>query len=317
MNSPTDSPHYDSRTRSAVADFAWFAVIYHVAVILWGAYVRASRSGAGCGNHWPLCNGTILPVAPQLETIIEFTHRVTSGLAVLIVLTLVVWCWRKTSKGAWARYSAIGSLVFLLNEAVLGALLVAIDATGQGASAQRVLVLCVHFGNTLLLLAALTLTAEGLSEGNAPWAIRKDLRAAALSLVAIMIVGMTGALAALGDTLFPAASLRISMLQDFSSAGNALQHLRFVHPVAALVGGSYVLWFLVRCGDKSGDAKLSQVLVSILITQAALGALNVLLLAPVWLQILHLFVAELLWIGVVLLSSRLIFTQRARAGEPG
>ena len=309
MNPPTDSPHHKSPIRSAVAAFAWFALLYHVGVILWG-------SGSGCGNHWPLCNGTILPVAPQLETIIEFTHRVTSGLAVLIVVTLVFWCWRKTSKGDRARYAAICSLVFLLNEALLGALLVAIDASGQGASAQRVLVLCVHFGNTLLLLAALTLTAEWLSAGNGRLAIRREPSATpALSLFAIMIVGMTGALAALGDTLFPAASLRLSMLQDFSSAGNALQHLRFLHPVAALLGGSYVLWFLVRSGERSGNVKLSQILVSLLIAQAALGGLNVLLLAPVWLQILHLLVAELFWIGVVLLSSRLL-SMPVPAGEP-
>jgi len=315
MNLQPGSARKVSQNRSAVATFAWFAVIYHIAVILWGAYVRASHSGAGCGNHWPLCNGTVLPVAPQLETIIEFTHRVTSGLAVFIVLALVVWCWRRTSKGDWARYSSICSLIFLVNEALLGALLVALDAGGQGYTPSRVVVLCVHFGNTLLLLAALTLTAEWLSDSTAQFTVRKEgpSSSGALSLIAIMIVGMTGALAALGDTLFPATSLRVSMLQDFSSAGNALQHLRFLHPAAALIGASFVLWFLLKYGDKDGQSRMPMIVASILVLQIALGGFNVLLLAPIWLQILHLLVAEVLWIGVVLVSSRLILAPRGEA----
>src|ERR1700755_3310438 len=90
--------------------FAWLTLAYNIAVIVWGAYVRATGSGAGCGNRWPLCNGTVLPRTPQAQTIIEFTHRLTSGMAILIVSALVVWCWRKTEKGDWARYSSAAAL---------------------------------------------------------------------------------------------------------------------------------------------------------------------------------------------------------------
>src|SRR5215467_13049567 len=149
-----------------LARFAWLTLAYNIAVILWGAYVRATGSGAGCGNRWPLCNGLVLPRTPQAQTVIEFTHRLTSALSVLMVSSLLFWCWRKTSKGHRARYSGVIALVLLLNEALFGALLVLFDHVGQDRSAGRLIFLCLHFGNTLLLLGALALTAQWLANGD-------------------------------------------------------------------------------------------------------------------------------------------------------
>jgi len=103
-----------------VARFAWLTLAYDVGVIVGGAYVRATGSGAGCGNHWPLCDGSILPRAPQPQTVIEFLHRVTSALALVLVASLLLRCWRKTSKGDWPRYSALLAIILLFNEALLG-----------------------------------------------------------------------------------------------------------------------------------------------------------------------------------------------------
>src|SRR5882724_844673 len=150
--------------RVSLARFAWFVVLYNVAVIVWGAYVRATGSGAGCGSHWPLCNGEFFPATLQTQTVIEFTHRVTSGLSLVLVAILLIWCWRNTAKGDWPRYSAVAAAVLLFNEAFLGALLVLFDHVGGlDRSATHALFLCLHFGNTLLLLAALALTAKWLS----------------------------------------------------------------------------------------------------------------------------------------------------------
>jgi heme A synthase len=107
-----------------VACFAWATLCFNVAVALWGAFVRATGSGAGCGNKWPGCGGSVLGASAKSQTIIEFTHRMTSGVALLMVAILVLWCWRATSKGNWARYSAILAAAFLANEALLGAALV-------------------------------------------------------------------------------------------------------------------------------------------------------------------------------------------------
>src|SRR5215472_15847625 len=144
--------------------FAWFVVAYNIIVIVWGAYVRATGSGAGCGSHWPLCNGAILPTTAQTQTLIEFTHRVTSAVSLLLVAILLNWGWRRTAKGTWPRYSVTAAAALLFNEAFLGALLVLLDHVGTlDRSAAHAVFLCMHFGNTLLLLAALALTARWLS----------------------------------------------------------------------------------------------------------------------------------------------------------
>ena len=291
--------------------FAWLTLAYNIAVILWGAYVRVTGSGAGCGNRWPLCNGTVLPRTPQAQTIIEFTHRLTSGLAIFMVASLLVWCWRKTVKGNWARYSSLAAMLLLLNEALLGALLVLFEHVGQDRSAGRVLFLCMHFGNTLLLLAALALTAYWLSEGHRRVSVVKngvEITAVVSGLLAIMCVGVTGSLAALGDTLFPATSLRTSLMEDFSS-GNILLRLRLLHPVFVAIAAIYVLWLILRSLKRPGRLwKQGVVLAGVLLGQIGLGILNVLLLAPVWLQLVHLLVAELFWVQVVLVSANLLFS---------
>jgi len=116
--------------RVSLARFARFVVAYNITVIVWGAYVRATGSGAGCGSHWPLCNGEFLPTTPQTQTVIEFAHRVTSGLSLVLVTILLIWCWRRTAKGDRPRHSAVAAAVLLFNEAFLGALLVLVDHVG-------------------------------------------------------------------------------------------------------------------------------------------------------------------------------------------
>src|SRR6266850_7893681 len=105
--------------RVSLARFARFVVAYNITVIVWGAYVRATGSGAGCGSHWPLCNGEFLPTTPQTQTVIEFTHRVTSSVSLVLVAILLIWCWRRTAKGAWPRCSAVAALVFMIDAAAL------------------------------------------------------------------------------------------------------------------------------------------------------------------------------------------------------
>lgn len=299
--------------RKPVVLLAWMTVAYNVGVILWGAYVRVSGSGAGCGSRWPLCNGEILPSTTQSQTLIEFMHRATSAVSLMLVSLLVVWCWRRTSKGDWPRYSVGCGLLLLLNEALLGALLVLFDHVGSDLSATHVFFLCLHFGNTLLLLAALTLTARWLSNRERRFIVVAKLHervAIGLGLVSVMVIGMTGSLASLGDTIFPAGSLRYALMQDFSSSSHALLRLRLLHPVGAVMGAIYVLWLLWTFWGKQDHWQWTLVLAVTLMAQIALGAMNVILLAPVWLQITHLLVAEVFWILLVLASADLLFVDQ-------
>jgi heme a synthase len=295
---------------SQIARFAWTTLYWNVAVVLWGAYVRATGSGAGCGNRWPLCDGDLVGASANRQTIVEFTHRITSVISLLVVTGLVVWCWRATKKGEWARYSAVLTAALLANEALLGAALVLLKHVGNDQSSGRVLFLCLHFGNTLLLLAALSLTAAWLSNASRSFTlIRKwrEVGSIGLGLLAIMVTGIAGAVAALADTLHPATSLPSSLAQDFSSRTSALLRVRLLHPAVATIAVCYVLWVIWRKSTRRDRFSRSAIaVITLLFMQVVIGMLNVLFLAPVWLQIAHLFVADALWILLVLASADLV-----------
>jgi heme a synthase len=302
----------NSRTReiSHVARFAWTALYWNVAVILWGAYVRATGSGAGCGNRWPLCDGDVVGASAKAQTIVEFTHRITSVVSLLVVTGLVVWCWQTTKKGDWARYSAVLAAALLANEALLGAALVLLKHVGNDQSAGRILFLCLHFGNTLLLLAMLSLTANWLSNGSGSFNLVgkwRQVSSIGLGLLATMLTGITGAVAALADTLFPSISLASSLAQDIRSGTPAVLRVRLLHPAVATLAACYILWVILR--SSTGRNRLSRsaiALIIVLFVQVGIGMTNVLLLAPVWVQIAHLFVADALWILLVLVSADLV-----------
>ncbi|HEX8097263.1 MAG TPA: COX15/CtaA family protein, partial [Pyrinomonadaceae bacterium] len=223
--------------------YAWGVTAWNLAVVLWGAYVRASGSGAGCGSHWPLCNGGVLPRAPESQTVIEFTHRLMSGLALLLVVGLVVWAFRAFSKKHPARRGAVLSLVFIVSEALIGAGLVLLRLVGQKASTARALYMSVHLVNTFMLLAVLALTAWWASGGRTVrWrghgAVSLLL---ALSLLGTLVIAVSGAVAALGDTLFPANSFAAGLSQDFSPTAHLLLRLRVFHPLIAIAIGCLVI----------------------------------------------------------------------------
>jgi cytochrome c oxidase assembly protein subunit 15 len=205
----------------ALRNFAWAVLAYFIAVILWGAVVRATGAGAGCGNHWPLCNGTVLQHSATANTLIEFTHRITSGISFFSAVGLLVWTFAETMRGHLARAASVAVVAFTLIEAILGALLVKLGLTAQSQSPLRPWYLALHLTNTLLLLAALTVTAHMLSRRQ----------------------------------------------------GYLRSSIRIVAPFGAL--------------------------------QYVLGVLDVVLLAPVWLQTVHLLGADILWSTLVILTARL------------
>jgi heme a synthase len=294
-----------------VSLFACFVVLYNIGVIVWGAYVRATGSGAGCGNHWPLCNGEFLPATLRIETVIEFSHRLTSGLSLVLVAILLIWGWRRTAKSDWPRYSAGAAAVLLLNEALLCALLVLLHHVGgSDRSGIQALLLCLHFGNTLLLLAALGLTARWLSNVDRRLggvASPYQMIATGLGVLSVIIIGVTGSLASFADTIFPADSLPQALARDFSSSSHIMLRLRVLHPIAAVIGSIYVLCLLQSFWRKQRRSPWMLLLTVVLAAQIAIGTMNVILLAPVWLQMTHLLVAEMFWILLVLASADQLF----------
>jgi len=281
--------------------YAACVIGFMVLVILEGAVVRATGSGAGCGAHWPLCNGQILPHHPRLTTIIEFTHRSLTGVCTTLVAVLIAWTFLARQRGDRVRKAAVATGILLITEGALGALLVLGHYVENNASTARVIVQCVHFSNTMLLLAAMTLTWWWMRSREVTPLCPTGLIAAKLALLATLLTGATGSVAALADTLFPSPSLHVALTQDFAAAAPLLIRMRWIHPAAALLAFAVSLWLLPQLRSIP-----RRWLAALLFAQFALGLADVLLLAPLALQVLHLLFADLFWIALVAACANLI-----------
>ena len=273
--------------------------------------MRSTGSGAGCGSHWPLCNGQIIPRAPQIETVIEFSHRVASGLSLAFILVLVVWAWRSSAQGHPIRRTSAFALVFILTEALIGAWLVLSQLVTNNASIDRTVALSLHLINTFFLLASLALTARWATIGNAgrPVKRRMEFWLVGLACLATLILSASGAVTALGDTLFPPTTILDGFRQDFSAAANFLTKLRVFHPFIGASFGIYlatVLLWLRRRHSQISIRMLTSGVISLFLWQGVLGMVNVALLAPVWLQLMHLLTSALIWIGLILLGATIL-----------
>jgi heme a synthase len=291
--------------------FAWAVLVYNLAVVAWGAFVRATGSGAGCGRHWPMCNGQVVPRSAAVATAIEFTHRATSGLALLAVVGLVVLARRRFPAGHAARRAAWASLGLVILEALVGAGLVLFGWVAKDTSAARGWVVAVHLTNTFLLLGALALTAAFAHQPRGITLRRRGQLAATilLALATVALAGASGAIAALGDTLFPAVSFAEGLRQELDGGSHALLRLRVLHPFAA-VAAAIAAALAARAALRSRpDARVrarATALLVLLGVELLAGALNVALLAPVWLQLLHLLLADLIWLSLVLLAAAVL-----------
>lgn len=297
------------RQRRGLPAFALLTLSWMVLVILEGAVVRATSSGGGCGNHWPLCNGDFFPHHPRIATVIEFTHRAITGVCTFLVAGLIAWIFRATPRFDPARRAAVWSGVLLITEGALGAVLVKGGYVEGNTSDARVIVQCIHFTNTMLLVAALALTWWRLRPQSVVVEHSRAARAASwAALAATMVCGATGSVAALADTLFPSPNLRAGLAADFDPNSPLLVHMRWMHPAAALLSVLCALWLAAKMRGAA-----ARWLVSLIAVQIVLGVLDVLLLAPITLQVLHLLGADLFWIALVGFSAEAL--QRAPRSE--
>jgi heme A synthase len=293
------APLVDPGGERRFALYAWAVLAYNLLVILWGALVRVTGSGAGCGDHWPLCNGVVTPLSSGAQRFIEFTHRAMSGLDLALVAILVGWALRSFHGGHIVRFGAALSGVFLITEAAIGAGLVLLklvvgDATAWSQS--------LHLLNTLALLACLGLTAWWASGQKAARLRRRVAWTSSAALVLFALLIVSGVIAALGDTLFPVRSLSEGFAQDFNPSANVFLKLRIWHPVLAVAVALWVLFYALAAVTGGGTArKLGGIVLAIMLFQLAAGSMTLLLLAPLWLQLTHVLLADLLWIAMVLL----------------
>lgn len=304
-------PEADARLwdqhRARFARYVWGVLVYNLVVILWGAYVRVSFSGDGCGAHWPTC-GNVLTMTATHAPKIEFAHRMSTGLVIPLIIAQLILAFRLFPKGHMARAGSVACFAFTFSEALIGAVLVLYKLVAHNPSGYRALAGSMHLINTFLLLASLTLTAWW-SRDNLRLRLR-DQGATALALgvllIVCMFVGVSGHIAALGDMLFPKATLMEGIRADFSPAASFMEHLRPWHPFLSIALGIYAILLsrtIARQRPELESPRYARYCIWLFVIQIAAGFLNLILNAPIWMQIVHLFLADLLWINLILLSA--------------
>ncbi len=325
------------RSQRAFSRYAWGILAYLFLVILFGAWVRISGSGAGCGDHWPTCHGEIVPRSPMVETIIEYTHRLTSGILGPMAIAMVIWAFRGAGKRKLVKRCATATLLLIFVEALIGAGLVLGELVADDDSVARAWAVALHLSNTLLLTAAAAMTAwfgagRVMPSLSAAFPARRSL---IVGIVGIVLVSATGAVTALGDTLFPVRpsegmGLLAQVRAELDPGAHFLVQLRLVHPVLACVVAGALLWVaraigrwlehlldtasaddarrkLVRDGDVPRAAVLREALLlgrglsGLIVVQLVAGAVNIALGAPAWMQLTHLLLAQGVWLTAVLL----------------
>ncbi|MEO6775863.1 MAG: COX15/CtaA family protein [Kofleriaceae bacterium] len=285
--------------------FAYAVLCVNLAVICWGAYVRSSGSGAGCGNHWPLCKQA---AGSGEHHLIELLHRLTTGAAGVLVAVLVVIAFRSFARGAPVRKAATAAALTYVLEALIGAAIVKLGLVAYDPSIAHALAVAIHFVNTLVLLASLALVAW-FAETPGPVQLRSRgtlSRLLAATIGAILLLAMTGAVAALADLIFPVDSFREGLQRDFSAGAATLLRLRMIHPVLAVVV-SLLIVATYRVASRGAGGPHTPLLARWLgvcfLVQVALGLLNLGFAAPTILQMLHLLGADATWISLILLAA--------------
>jgi heme A synthase len=294
----------DIRFKPVVLRFALGLLAYSVLVVIWGAYVRASFSGDGCGDHWPLCHGVVLPHEPDTKMVIELVHRVTSGLAWLGAIVLPWLAFRHAPQGAPVRRAALLGLFFMTTEALVGAAIVVLRKVANDISVARGYWMAAHLINTFLLLAALVAaayfafwpTARRRADAEHPyWPF-------ACGVILMLMTGTTGAVTALGDTLFPAETFEAAFAQEWLPGAHPFLRLRVFHPISALLTAGWVAYVGATRFDEPTQRTPARLVVALAVLQVVMGFANMLLLAPVWMQLLHLAVADALLMSFVWLA---------------
>lgn len=305
----------ESQPNRRFGRFTLFVLILNLLVILWGGYVSASGSGEGCGTSWPLCANADERTATSFETFVELFHRATSGLALIAVAIMLIWTLRTHPRGHHMRFAAWGSALFILGESAIGAFIVIARLVADNINLARAFSQPIHLVNTYLLLGFLGLAAYYANGGGRVRFDRSNslVRLLVAGLFGILILSAFGTIASLASTIFPANTFLQGLRSDFSAESHYLIRLRILHPILATLVGAYLVWLVRKLENRlSNDAfqnstvivqQLPQLTIGLYAIQYALGALNAVLLAPIWLQLTHLLMSDLIWLALLWLGA--------------
>jgi heme A synthase len=276
-------------------------------VILFGAVVRITGSGAGCGQHWPSCKGEVVHLPQSVETVIELTHRVTSLTSMLLVWGLTIWAYRSRRFTLPVRRAALGASFGMLLEALVGAALVLLALVGDNDSVYRAVIMGAHLCATSLLLYFLVLLVLRTTKLPLPPSHPQAVRALRFlgrgGMGLLLLISAAGAVTALGDTLYPVSETGsgLGLLGGKSQGQHFLESLRAFHPALAIGGAFLLYWGGPRFG---ADRGLTLGLRLVLGAQLVAGFANIALNAPGWMQVVHLLLANTIWMLWVALYER-------------
>ena len=276
-------------------------IAYSLLVFLWGAWVRISGSGDGCGEHWPFCYGVLIPESAELKLLIENFHRISTKLYGIFVIGLIGAIFWKLPKGHAARSLVLWVFFFTLMEGLIGAVIVLRGLVTDDDSLFRAIMISVHLANTFLLMASIGFCWYSVKFEKPNFSWRKGLNPALRSLtMLIVIIGALGALAALSTTLFPSTSLLEGLAKDFSADSHFLLRLRGLHP---FLGVALFIWILSLDlkPTSSFGRKASFAFKSLFALYVGIGMFTLGLLSPTVLKLAHLLFGHLLWLALVFL----------------
>jgi len=270
---------------------AWTAAIFTYLLIILGAIVRITGSGLGCGEHWPLCNGRLLPPL-DLPTMIEYGHRLAAAAVSVLVTALAVYAWwlrqeagspKGVPDGPGEQYhpdkTAYVALGLLILQVLLGAVTVKLSLPPW--------TVILHLGTAMLLLATLIVIARGRPITPPS---RVGLGALALGFVTVLFGALTANLGAASACLgFPLCN------DQLIPAGNYLQHIHWTHRLLAYTLFGYSLWWAVRTRAPGAWGVLALVTL-----QVVVAAAMVLFALPQPLQAAHVAVGAGVWAALVL-----------------
>ena len=281
-----------------VESYAKAGLLLSIASILAGAFVRATGSGDGCGATWPTCKGKIIPALSDTSELIEFSHRSVSG--VLLVVTLIIFAkTRKFQKDSLVRTVTNYLTFFVIFEALIGAVIVIFEWVGLNSSLPRIIAVPIHLVNTFGLLGSYAILYKILQDDlqNIKNMFNKNFL---LITSLFLLSGATGSITALADVLFPSASFVEGFLADFDRTSEVLTRLRILHPIISSTL-SIVLYVYATGIRKKYNVSVKPLQTLILIA-VFLGVINVLSNIVLPLSILHLAIADFLWISYIYVS---------------
>ena len=285
-----------------VNSYAKAGLYLSILSILAGAFVRATGSGDGCGATWPTCKGRIIPSLSDTSELIEFSHRSVSG--VLLIVTLIIFAkTRKYQKDSLVRTVTNYLTFFVIFEALIGAVIVIFEWVGLNSSLPRIIAVPIHLVNTFGLLGCYAILYKILYENIEEITSMFNKNFIFISSL-FLLSGATGSIAALADVLFPSASFIEGFLADFDRTSEVLTRLRILHPIVSSALSIVLYVYSIRINKKYNiRVKPLQTLIFVAVF---LGFLNVLSNIILPLSILHLAIADFLWISYIYVSIDLV-----------